>query len=183
MSTYTVHYFAGYGRAEAIRMLLAHSGTAYEEKNYTFADMPELRASGKLEFGQLPALERDGKMYVQSTAVIRGLGIHFGYYPEDPYHAYLVDSAVDAVGDLLAAFYKGAFAPTEEAKTQAFSDLTNSVLPRFFGAFEKRLESNQSGFFVGDKISIADFVIGAMAYSSFLNENSPYREILFPVAE
>lgn len=59
--SYKLHYFPGYGRAEAIRMLLNLAGVEYEEVNYTFADMPELKASGKLEFGQLPALEKDGK--------------------------------------------------------------------------------------------------------------------------
>lgn len=83
--SYTVHYFGGYGRGEALRMILAHAGIAYEDKNYTFADMPELKTSGKLEFGQLPVLERDGKFYAQSGATTRALGIHLGYYPADAY--------------------------------------------------------------------------------------------------
>jgi len=58
-----VHYFGGYGRAEAIRMLLSYSKADYENVNYTFETVAEIKASGNLEFGQLPAIEREGKFY------------------------------------------------------------------------------------------------------------------------
>lgn len=181
--SYKIHYFPGYGRAEAIRMLLSHAGIEYEEVNYGFGDMPSLKESGKLEFGQLPAVERDGKFYVQSTACLRALGINLGYYPEDPYQAYLVDSAIDSVNDILSAFYKAAFNPSEEAKAGLFTEFYGNTLPRYFSAFEKRLEGNTSGFLVGDKITIADFALAALAYSSFLNENNPNRQQPLEVVE
>lgn len=174
--SYKVHYFAGYGRAEAIRMLLSHAKVEYEEVNYTFADMPELKASGKLEFGQLPAVERDGKMYTQSQSILRGLGIALGYYPQDAYEAYLVDSYLDSINDIMNAFYKAAFNPVEEAKAALFADFYGNTLPKFIAAFDKRLEGNTTGFAVGEKISIADFALAAFSYSSFLNDNSPAKE-------
>ena len=46
-----VHYFAGYGRAEAIRMLLACAKVEFEDVHYTFENLPALKETGKLEFG------------------------------------------------------------------------------------------------------------------------------------
>ncbi len=42
------------------------------------------------------------------------LGMKYGYYPEDVYEAWRVDSTLDAINDLLAAFYKAAFAQVDE---------------------------------------------------------------------
>ena len=97
---FKVHYFAGYGRAEAVRMLLTHGKIAYEEVNYGEGhnSWPEAKASGKFEFGQLPVLEGpSGKLYAQSAATLRYLGIKYGYYPvADPELAWRVDSTLDS---------------------------------------------------------------------------------------
>ena len=51
MSSYKVHYFAGYGRAEQIRMLLAHAKADFEDVYVPFDKLAEVKASGILEFG------------------------------------------------------------------------------------------------------------------------------------
>ena len=69
-------YFDFAGKAEAIRLALTHAGVAFED--YRFADRAEfaaLKASGRLQFGQVPALEvvKDGQTTVltQSAAILR----------------------------------------------------------------------------------------------------------------
>lgn len=106
---------------------------------------------------------------------MRSLGKIHGYYPEDPYQAYEVDSLIDAITDIQNAFYKAAFNPSEEHKVTLFTEFYGNTLPKFFAAFEKRLEENSTGFIVGDKPTIADFAFAALAYSSFLNEHNPQR--------
>ncbi|CDW80180.1 UNKNOWN [Stylonychia lemnae] len=180
-----IHYFAGYGRAEAIRMLLAHAKVPYEDVHYTFAQVPEVKASGILEFGQLPAVEREGKFYCQSVACLRGLGIMLenGYYPTDAYQAYLVDSIVDAVGDIYFSYFTAAFNPNEDAKKAQLEAFLATTLPKFLAAFEKRLEGNSSpDKIVGDKHTIADFALAGLAYSSFLNEANPMKAQTLEVA-
>jgi glutathione S-transferase len=83
-----VHYFPGYGRAEQCRMLLAHAKVPFENVDYTQETLPAAKASGNLEFGQLPVLECDGKFYAQSVATLRFLGAKYGYYPADPLIGY-----------------------------------------------------------------------------------------------
>ena len=63
MSTTKVIYFDGYGRAEAIRLLLKHAKVEFEDVRVTHADWPTKKAELNLEFGQLPAVELDGVFY------------------------------------------------------------------------------------------------------------------------
>jgi len=136
---YKLHYFAGYGRGEGIRMLLSHSKAEWEEVPYTFESMPEAKSSGNLEFGQLPVLEHDGKFYSQSVSILRALGKIYGYYPEDAYEAWRVDSTVDFIGDLLNAYYKAAFHPDEEKKVALFGEFMEKTFPHFLECIQKRL--------------------------------------------
>ena len=132
--SYKIHYFAGYGRVEAIRMLLKHNKVDFEDVYYTFENIHDPKNSEIQEFGQLPVVERDGKYYSQSLASLRALGRILECYPEDVNQAYLVDSAMDAVNDIYAAYYKAAFGADEDAKKQGMSDLLNKTIPTVFGA-------------------------------------------------
>jgi glutathione S-transferase len=58
-----------------------------------------MKKAGKLEFGQIPALEIEGRMYVQSMSILRMLGRKYGYYPEDVETGWRVDSTIDAAQD------------------------------------------------------------------------------------
>ena len=128
-----VHYFPSYGRAEAIRMLLAHAKVEFENVDYTRESFAEAKAAGNFEFGQLPVLEMEGKLYAQSTAIVRALGIYNGYYPTDAYDAYRADSIIDSLQDLTQAYYKAHYNEDEEAKKALFEVFFSKTLPTWFG--------------------------------------------------
>ena len=179
-----VHYFAGYGKAEAIRMLLAHAKVEYENVHYTHEGLPEAKASGNLEFGQMPVLEVDGKFYSQSQSILRLLGKQHGYYPADAYEAWRVDSTLDAINDLTGAFYKVHFCPDEETKKTLLADFMANIFPKWLVVINKRIESNTDHkHIVGDKLTIADFALAALAYSSFLNEANPVQKLFLEQVE
>ena len=166
-----VHYFPGYGRAEAIRMILAHAKVPFENVNYTFETLPAAKASGNLEFGQLPVLENDGKFYAQSGAILKFLGAKYGYYPQDAFTAWRIDSTLDSVNDLVQAYYKAAFTQDEEAKKELFKTFYETTYTKWLEVISNRLKANSSQkYIVGDKITIADIQLAALAYSTFLNE-------------
>ena len=173
-----LHYFGGYGRAEAIRMALSHAKAPYENVYYSFGeDMAKLKASGNLEFGQVPALEIDGKFYSQSVSILRFIGLKYGYYPTDNAEvSWAIDSTIDSLGDVMNAFYKAAFAD-EATKPELFKTFFGTTLPQWFTAINKRLLANSSkNFIVGDKITIADFALAGFIYSLYLNELSQAKD-------
>lgn len=54
-SVYRIWYFQGYGRGEAIRLLLTHAGVPWEDVGVPVEDWPHLK--GAVPGGTLPALE------------------------------------------------------------------------------------------------------------------------------
>ena len=56
-----LYYFDIYGRAEAIRLLLHYAKVDYVDERLKGHEFQEMKS--KFEFGQVPVLERDGKMY------------------------------------------------------------------------------------------------------------------------
>ena len=180
-----VYYFDAYGRAEQIRILLNHAGAEYEDVRYTREKWAEVKSESgsKFEYGQVPALEKDGKVYVQSDAILRLLGREYGYYPTDAVDAYRVDNLIDLTGDfrtpIMTAFFSGG---TDEEKKKKFEDLVANHFPKFFGFWEKKLLENSSqDFLVGDSATIADFAYLAI-YSSLIN-NGQLKDALLGVLE
>ena len=70
-------------RGEAIRMLLTHAGIPYTDNVIEFGSWKEVKLS--MPNKQIPAIEfKDGDKVGQSHAILRFLGLKYGYYPEDP---------------------------------------------------------------------------------------------------
>ena len=105
MSTFKVHYFDAYGRGDALRMALTLAKVDFEDIRYTQESWATAKATGNFEFGQLPAIEKDGVFYSQSFSLLRFIGKKHGFYPEDPLAAWKVDSALDSLNDLSPKVY------------------------------------------------------------------------------
>ena len=57
--------------------------------------------------------------------------------------------------------------------------LYGTTMPNWFKILEKRLQENGSGkYIVGDKITTADFSLGAWANTTYLNENSAAKDFI-----
>ena len=177
-----LYYFDIYGRAEAIRFALTHSGTAWEDVIINGEKLMELKGDGSLEFGQVPMLELDdGRKIVQSWAILRYVGRTFGYYPTDAETAWRVDSTIDAVEDFLTQYFKFHFEKDEEKKKVAKEGFFN-WLPKWLDAIEKRLVNNTTQkYIVGDKITIADFALAALIFSFAVNPANPTFEETLPL--
>jgi glutathione S-transferase len=88
-----LYYFDIYGRAEQIRLLLNHAGVEFEDVRVKFTDWPEMKKDKeKFPFGQMPVLEKDGKYYAQTGAIVRMLGREYGYYPTEAEDIYGVEN-------------------------------------------------------------------------------------------
>ena len=174
MEKIRLHYFDIWGRAEMIRILLHHAKVEYENVIIDGEGLNKLRAEGAVEFEQIPMLEIGDKKYVQSTAILRLLGRKYGYYPSDVEEAYWIDSFMDSIEDTLKKFLQVKYEKDELEKTSKGADLIGVYLPKWLGAIEKRLADNaakgNSKHLVGDKYTIADFVLGSFINSIFFND-------------
>lgn len=93
-----------------------------------------------------------------------------------------IDSTLDALQDLTAAYNKFAFNPDEEAKKKGKEDFFTNIYPKFLAIMEKRIIDNASkDHIVGDKMTIADFGMAALAFSHVLNANFPNPDSRAPV--
>ena len=134
-----LHYFAGYARAEPLRLMLHHAGVQYEEVFVEEAEWPKVKPT--MPGGSLPVLELPtGEKLGQTCSLARYLGRLHGYQPTDPTLAYLSDAlAADFNEAVLMAFLAAATAATAEAKAQAVNQLVAEVLPKFLDKAEKSL--------------------------------------------
>ena len=161
-----LHYFAGRGRAETTRWMLAATGIPFEN---IALETPEalaaLRATGKLPFDQIPLLEIDGLHLSQSSALIRYLARRGDLYGDTPVEAMWCDMVAGAVADFAETAMQAAFMRTHEEALVALAQRVSKFAPRF----ENRLSLNQTGYVTGDRMSFADVVLAQATHS--------YREI------
>ena len=157
MSAITFHYFDAYARAESTRMMLNHSGTAFTDHRIKGHEWPALQASGLGEFMEIPVLEIDGLKLAQSRSINRYLTQKLGYNTTNHYDEYLVESICDLRNDFIVFFEK--FLVSQDLEGFDKEIKTSGV--EWIKLFEARLAQNKNGagWFVGNKITRADFEI------------------------
>ena len=167
-------YFGVYARAEPIRMLLDHAKVKYEDNRIGFPDMADLKKSGKLEFGQVPLFEwKDGTLMAQSGAILRALGMEYGYYPTDPVQMWLCDSTMDGIYDIFPKAADIFFSPTDGAKAEALKAFLEVHFPSFLKIMNARLNGR---VYVTGKMSVADIAFGAFLSQTACNPASPHHK-------
>ncbi|CDW89050.1 glutathione s-transferase [Stylonychia lemnae] len=174
-----LHYFNIYGRIEPIRMLLNHAKVPYTENLISYQDWPKFKTSGICEFEQIPVVEIGDKKLSQSKAILRYLGKLHGYYPADPYHAYLADSYMDSFDDISPAFFQARSEKDAEKQKVLYDKLFNQTYPKWCQAIENRIQQNVTRkFLVGEKLSIADFSFAGRHFGLVKNPLSPIQNDL-----
>merc|ERR1712087_102493 len=173
-SSFRLEYLNFGGRGEPIKLAASYSVVAFDSKMMTIPEQKAWKAAGKQCWSGPPdiVLLEDGKDVAtigQSNAILRFLGRKFGLYPENALQAAYVDAILDSQEDVLNAFVKNVFIVQDaDAKAAGAKKLIEETFPYWFGKFEARLVDNEkrgddTGFFVGDEMSIADF----KSYTSF----------------
>ena len=96
----------------------------------------------------------DGRVFTQSSAVLRAVARMGGLMPTYEAEAYLADKLIADAEDLRGEGYKSfvAWGATEEA-VEAF---INKILPLHLGNLERQLKESTGDYFIGDSLTIAD---------------------------
>jgi len=152
MSKPSVTYFNGRGRGETIRLTLAAAKVDFGDVR--FEDITELKKTGKLPFGQVPLYEEGNLVLAQSATIVRHLGRKHGFYGSNDTEAALIDMIYDGGDDYYLSRYA---AKTDEQK----ATFNTEMRPKWLAYFEALIKRNNngSGFFVGNKLSIADICL------------------------
>ncbi|KAJ1423502.1 hypothetical protein B484DRAFT_451869 [Ochromonadaceae sp. CCMP2298] len=164
-----LYYFDIAGKGEAIRLACAYGNLPLDDIRLDRDGFDALKTSGKLSFGQLPALQVGEEMLFQSAAIIKYVGKQCGLYPRggDDMLAARIDALLDCEADLFAGLSASRYAarygfgfltPADQAACRA--ELNTSVLPRHLSNLELQLANSQTGWIANTPLpSVADFAL------------------------
>ena len=183
-----IYFDIPFWRGEVARLPLFIADISFEdyriktaEENNFLKDNGRLKDGTLIPFRQLPVLVINGQSIAQTGSIARICGKLSGMYPEDMIEAGKVDQIIDTVTDI-NELLNPSMRENDQAKKKAMRvELTNNDLPKYFGYLEDILNANNSSWFVGDKMSIADIAVWSLLgwiASGILDDISP--EIINP---
>jgi len=152
-------------RAEVARLALFIADVKFDDLRINSAEFNYLQENGKLmdgtliPFHQLPVLVINGQSIAQTGGIARICGKLSGMYPEDMIEAGKVDQIIDTVTDINELLNPSMRENDPIKKRLMRAELTNKDLPNYFGYLEDILNANNSNWFVGDKMSVADIAV------------------------
>ncbi len=169
MSTPTLIYFAGRGRAELIRLVLAEAGVDYQEHvvgkgtppvDGRPTDFAELKATGSLPFDALPVWEEPtGLRLAQSSAIANHIARIHGLRGKSAIEEAQCDQVLGAVDDVRLELRKLVTAAADQ-RPGLRAELTSVTLPRWLGYLDRLLRKNGgAGYVVGSAITVADLAL------------------------
>ncbi|CAO2634246.1 Glutathione S-transferase A1 [Lemmus lemmus] len=174
-----LHYFNGRGRMECIRWLLAAAGVEFEEKFIDCKeDLEKLQKDGSLMFQQVPMVEIDGMMLVQTRAILNYIATKYNLYGKDAKERALIDMYTEGIFDLTEMIMHLVVCPPDqrEAKVSLVKDKTKN---RYLSAFEKVLKSHGQDYLVGNRLTRVD--IHLLEVLLYVEELDPSLLAPFPL--
>ena len=164
----TLYYFKiPFWRAEVARLALFIGDIPFNDYRFESQDTDLLKKDGELPngriapFKQLPVLDVDGEIFAQTGAIARFCGKLSGLYPKNKdLEAAQIDQIIEAAQDINYLVTLSGRDKEKDRLELARKILANKHLPKWFQFLEDLLEKNQeSNFFIGKNISIADLAI------------------------
>jgi len=155
-------YFDGCGRGEKIRLCFHANKVAFEDIRVPAGDWFGGDAKQKINppFGALPFLEKDGKKYSDSGAILRYLCQTFGNYPTNTMDIYRTEMVADYIEDFFKAFVPIIFEQHPEKKQALIHEYYTKKVPDYMSKLNTLLKENKNHrYFVADKLTLGDFAV------------------------
>ncbi|KAJ8021996.1 S-crystallin SL11 [Holothuria leucospilota] len=165
-SSYKLIYFDRKGRAEPMRFLFVLAGVKFEDKRLALGGDEWKAMKPKTGLGALPVLVVDGKEIPQSTAILRYVGGELGFIPKNLLEVADMDVVLETINDLRPSMRPIFFEQDATKKAEMSKHFLAEGCQPPFNNLEKLLKQNKGGkgFFVGDKMTLADVVIFSLMY-------------------
>ena len=165
----TLYYFPLNGRAAVIRAILTYLNIEFEDRNVDKEDWPELKKTTNFEFGQMPALEIDGKYFCQTFAIEVYLARKYNLLGSNDEEEYQVLSLVNSRDDYSFKIRPILMPQNDEEKKESGKYLNEFIdfSKGYFKILENRLAASGGKYMVGNKFSLADIFVTIYLYLIF----------------
>lgn len=163
-----LYYFAGRGKAETTRWMLAATNVKfsniYLRSNDEFVAM---KSSSRLLFGQLPMLELDGKSFTQSRAMVLYLARRANLQGRNIFEEARCAEIAGCCDDLASGPMGHAF---RENKEEHKVKVCEPLFKKFGFYLDKLIRDNGTGWSVGESLTYADILIAECltSYEEFM---------------
>ena len=163
-----IYFDLPFWRAEISRLPLFIANIDFEDFRPSSNEWDYAKENGKMKdgtiipFSELPVLSINGESVAQTMAIARICGKLGGMYPEDIVQAGKVDQIVIAVENINALLIPSMKESDPLKKKAMRKELTSNELPTYFGYLQDILDTNHSGWFVGDSMTIADLAVWSL---------------------
>ena len=136
-----------------------------------FKDWPPVKGDKeRFPYGQMPTLEKDGKVYSQSIAIARYVAREHGFYPSDSEGAYFQDALTESLRDVYETLFLMKPLKTEEEKKEALEKYATTTLPANFSVWNDTISKNSSpDFITGETETMADISLVVFYANHFLS--------------
>ncbi|KAK6176895.1 hypothetical protein SNE40_015108 [Patella caerulea] len=160
MPSYKLVYFDFRGRGEIVRLCFNAAGVNFDEERIDYPPEWTEEKKAAAPFRQLPYLEIDGKKYAQSGPIASYISREYGLYGDSAQENLFIDGVVALSVDYFDTWVRAYFFETDpNKKVELETNLKNEVLPKFLGHLEKILTNSGSGFFSGQRLTLADLAV------------------------
>ena len=163
-----IYFDLPFWRAEISRLPLFIANIDFEDFRPSDDEWDYAKQNGKMKdgtkipFSELPVLSINGESVAQTMAIARICGKLGGMYPEDIVEAGKVDQIVVAVENINALLSPSMKESDPTKKKAMRKELTSNELPKYFGYLQDILDANNSGWFVGENMTIADLAVWSL---------------------
>ncbi|XP_071830065.1 probable glutathione S-transferase 5 [Apostichopus japonicus] len=162
MATYKLIYLDALSRGECPRLMFKTAGIEFEDFRISEEQWPEFQKT--ILHGMVPVLEVNGKRIIQSLAICRYIAREAGFYGSNNWESTRIDSICENIVDYEHDVDR-LWQPhdSDEIKATLKKRYVEEKIPKIYGILETLLKENNDGnnFFVGEKISMADFYVFA----------------------
>ena len=178
MSKYILHYFGVNGRGAIPRAMLTYAKANWTNDIIKKEDWPKIKKSELCEYEFLPVLEVDGKKYCESIAIDSYLAEKFNLMGKNADENYQIFNLLGTFDDFNVQFRPYRLCEDESKKPELKQKAVDR-LKFFIAKFEKKyVELGKGKYFLGDKLTLADFYIGValIGFCQTVNE-FPFKEV------
>lgn len=180
-----LHYFEGFNALGCIaRLMLKYGNVEFENKTYVWDDWANHR--GNFNFKYLPVLEVDGFQHSQSLAIYFYIAKKLGLAGSSDEQEQLVLSVLSTFSDIEKGGFDRYFEASESNSPEKIAEATailSETITEIGEGYEKLYISSGSGkYFLGDKLSVADFFFAHWFGKYFANKIPQVIEVFSKAA-